>query len=139
MTKAKILFKAGIWTVTNYGIECVKERYFIEASRICEKRGELPDWPLHLVEKNWADIENFILVFEWALNNHPKVKNVFTADQLAECFKETRWEALYNREFEKFCDKRPNKTAWINADSLDKLFDEFDRTWDGKESENVRC
>jgi hypothetical protein len=132
MTKPKILFQAGNWTVTRFGIECANPDYYIEANRICAKRGSLPEWPLHVVEKRDVDIENFILAFEWALINHPAVKNPFTDEQLAKCFKKTRYEALYNREFEKFIAKTDGHPAMLNGSRLIQLADEFHRTWDGK-------
>jgi hypothetical protein len=128
--KPKILFKAGNWIVTNFGIE--NKEYYIEADRICKKRGDLPEWPLHIVTKRWSDIENFILAFEWALNNHPKVKNPFTDEQLAQCFKETRNEHLWNREFEKFIDREDGNFRFVSGDRLVQLADEFNKTWDGE-------
>jgi len=75
----------GIWSVSNYGIECKKAGYYIEADRLLDRRGELPNWLFHMAEKDWSDFGNFVLAFVYALSNHPKVlmaKNQFTEYQL---------------------------------------------------------
>ena len=47
----------------------------IKADRLCEKRGfcpdpSMPDWPMHMADKNWVDINLFVDAFERALSIH---------------------------------------------------------------------
>lgn len=72
------------WVVTNFGIEeCengnVKDGgYYIDTDRLTEISGRsesdpddgLYDWPLHMAEKTWVRLEEFILVFCEALQAH---------------------------------------------------------------------
>ena len=44
--------------------------YWIDASWLTDMRGDLFDWPLHMAEKNWVDLEAFIRAFEAALRIH---------------------------------------------------------------------
>jgi hypothetical protein len=59
------------WAVTGYGLECVEpgSRYEAEGSRMNEMRPgtDLYDWPVHMAEKEWVDLEAFIEAFEQAL------------------------------------------------------------------------
>jgi len=66
------LFKNRQWTVTAYGMECRSPyRYDIEASRLLEMGyGGLYDWPIHMAEKEWVDIEAVIEAFTKALELH---------------------------------------------------------------------
>lgn len=78
-------FKNWQWAVTDYGIEAIEgaespsisgitPNYILEANRLVEttKRfGEsLYDWPVHMAEKTWVDIDAFIGAFENALETH---------------------------------------------------------------------
>ena len=47
----------GDWIITNFGVECLSNPYYVEWARIGE------DWVQHLCEKNWPD--------------HSDVQNVF--------------------------------------------------------------
>jgi hypothetical protein len=64
------------WAVTDFGIEAVEPlpTYEIEAERLGEttERAGVPlyDWPVHMAEKIWVDIEAFIEAFEVALRKH---------------------------------------------------------------------
>jgi hypothetical protein len=75
--KSAILFKNRQWAVTSYGVETVKPgapyHYHFTADRLLESRngeGQHYDWPVHIAEKTWVDIEAFIEVFEKALELH---------------------------------------------------------------------
>ncbi len=71
-------FQNHQWAATDYGLESTKPgapyEYNIEASRLLEMkgagRGELYDWPYHMAEKTWVDIEAFIEAFTKALELH---------------------------------------------------------------------
>jgi hypothetical protein len=72
------------WAVTGYGVECITSEYPIKADRLCEKRGfgpdsRMPDWPMHMADKNWVDINLFVDAFERALSIHD-VKHEFPAN-----------------------------------------------------------
>lgn len=43
------------WAVTDYGVECLESAYAIEKSRIHDI-----DWPLHMAEKQWPDMYDFL-------------------------------------------------------------------------------
>jgi hypothetical protein len=82
------------WAVTGYGIECIaSQAYEIPKDRLDEERPGtegLPDWPLHMAEKEWVDIERFIAAFEQALKHH-RVKHSFVADWKERCLEKARW------------------------------------------------
>ena len=73
---SKVLFQNHQWSVTDYGVESVRPEapyYHFEKRRILEteNRGdELYDWPIHMAEKTWVDIEAFIEVFLKAIELH---------------------------------------------------------------------
>ena len=69
-------FENRQWKVTNYGIENVRgaPEYFFSADRLLEMEdrgpGMLYDWPLHMAEKVWVDIDAFCEAFVHALKIH---------------------------------------------------------------------
>jgi hypothetical protein len=70
-------FENNQWKVTDYGMEGAGEYswYHFNAERLVEdqnndNRGRYYDWPLHMAEKTWIDIEAFISAFEEALKIH---------------------------------------------------------------------
>ena len=73
-----IMFKNDQWAVTDWGLEAVPPgapcECLIPACRILEMggigNGELYDWPLHLGEKTWVDIDAFHEAFVKALEFH---------------------------------------------------------------------
>jgi hypothetical protein len=74
---SKVLFANHQWSVTDYGVEAVRPDapyYHFGADRILEttdRGGQLfYDWPIHLGEKTWVDIEAFIEVFLKAIEMH---------------------------------------------------------------------
>ncbi len=69
-----ILFQNGQWIVDEDGVttaEDAESEYWFEADRLLETttRGGTTyyDWPVHMAEKTWVDIEAFIEAFEKAL------------------------------------------------------------------------
>ena len=62
--------ETGNWEVTTKGLQHNKEDYFIEKESLLRTRDDCYDWPLHLAEKDWVDIEFLLLRFEEALNKH---------------------------------------------------------------------
>lgn len=46
------------WAVTDYGVECLTRDYCIEKERLTEE-----DWPLHMAEKPWVDMYDFLYCF----------------------------------------------------------------------------
>ena len=73
-----VLFKNAQWAVTDWGLEAVRPgapcEYLISAHRLLERsgigNGEFYDWPLHLAEKTWVDIDAFNEAFVEALKHH---------------------------------------------------------------------
>jgi hypothetical protein len=69
-------FKNAQWKVTDFGIERVGKTvpYEIPAKNLAEIRndhgGPLYDWPIHMAEKRWVDINLFIEAFKAALDFH---------------------------------------------------------------------
>lgn len=70
------LLRNAQWQVTTGGIEAIGEEYFIDADRLSEvaPRGpggaDILDWPIHMAEKPWVDLELFIEAYVAALNEH---------------------------------------------------------------------
>jgi len=79
---SKVLFQNHQWAVTSLGVEGLGEHayYGFNKERLLETTdygsGELYDWPVHMAEKTWVDIEAFIQVFEKALDLHGYRKGV---------------------------------------------------------------
>jgi hypothetical protein len=91
---SKSLYANHQWAVTKYGVETVppESKYHFEASRLTEMRGDgedgIYDWPVHMAEKTWVNIESFIDVFKKALELHvgryaPPVDSSVLAKSLA--------------------------------------------------------
>ena len=77
------IWQGSQWAVTEYGIECRDGRYAIPADRLSELRGAVPDWPLHMAEKDWVEIHDFCTAFLVALAVHPE-HNEFNSTQIIE-------------------------------------------------------
>lgn len=60
-----VLWQGEQWAVTEYGIERRDGRYAISADRLLKLRPgtTLYDWPLHMREKEWVDMEDFQRAF----------------------------------------------------------------------------
>jgi hypothetical protein len=73
---SKLLYKNRQWAVTDYGVESLKSQpyYHFDKTRLLESTdygsGELYDWPVHMAEKTWVDLEAFIEVWRKALEMH---------------------------------------------------------------------
>jgi len=74
---SKVWFENHQWSVTDYGVESVRpgapHHYHFEKSRLLEARDhgdELYNWPIHMAEKSWIDIEAFNEAFVKALDLH---------------------------------------------------------------------
>jgi hypothetical protein len=69
----EIIIRGRQWMVTGAGIEPAdgSKSYFIEAERLTElttrSNGTFYDWPIHMLEKEWVDMNDFLLVFAAAL------------------------------------------------------------------------
>ena len=94
------LFQNRQWKVTNYGVETRKPEapYQFEAKQLLETtdrgNGLLYDWPVHLAEKSWVDIEAFIEVFAKALEIHKgKYAGTVDPEMLEASLAEARYEA----------------------------------------------
>lgn len=99
-----INFSNHQWTVDLDGIEGNPEtgRYFIELDRIdatTERRGvTYYDFPIHLAEKEWVDIDAFIAAFEYALRSWANlVGEAVDEAMLAATFQEARQIAEKSR------------------------------------------
>jgi hypothetical protein len=72
------LFRNHQWVVTDWGLEGLypseDDPYLIPADGLLERggigRGILYDWPLHIAQKTWADIDAFIEAYLQALEVH---------------------------------------------------------------------
>jgi hypothetical protein len=70
---SKVLFENHQWRVTAYGVESVEPAptYELSADQLLEsERAGYYDWPVHMAEKTWIDIEAFIEAFVNALKLH---------------------------------------------------------------------
>lgn len=63
------------WRVTHQGVECVDRSYFIDKKRLFEMRrdtGDLYDWPIHMAEKPWVDLDEFLAAWQIAVALHAR-------------------------------------------------------------------
>ena len=73
---SKVLYQNHQWAVTDYGVESVKPAptYHFSADRLLEEAGagmgKLYDWPVHMAEKTWVDINAFNDAFTKAIELH---------------------------------------------------------------------
>jgi hypothetical protein len=73
---SRVLFENHQWQVTDYGVESIKPAptYNFSADRLLETQGagagQFYDWPVHMAEKTWVDIEAFIEAFTQAVKPH---------------------------------------------------------------------
>jgi hypothetical protein len=97
--------------VTDHGVESVRPSapyYNFENSRLLETGnhgGEMYDWPVHLAEKTWVDIEAFIDAFVKALDLHAgsyreKVDAAMLSKSLAQARKAARRLAKRRHQFD---------------------------------------
>lgn len=68
----------GDWKILDDGLEGPGE-YFIEASRLGERHRGFLDWPLHMAEKGWVNVEDFCAAFRAAVERF-KPRGVSKAD-----------------------------------------------------------
>lgn len=64
-----IYYEGRQWAVTAYGLECRDGTYAIAADRLWEEEAEY-GWVLHMAEKNWVDVEDFIVALCLARVKH---------------------------------------------------------------------
>jgi hypothetical protein len=61
------VFTNGQWSLTESTLRCNEYEYEFELSRLLETRGSGDDleydWPLHMAEKEWVDINAFNLAW----------------------------------------------------------------------------
>jgi hypothetical protein len=65
----KVLWTGREWAVTAYGIEARDGRYAIDKRYLAEQHGSW-SWPMHMAEKGWVDLEDFIEAWLVALEKH---------------------------------------------------------------------
>lgn len=64
------------WKVTEDGLEATGQSFeylieWVKISRLTERNGiQYYEWPLHMAEKSWVEIEAFIAAFEKALEDY---------------------------------------------------------------------
>lgn len=104
------------WAVTTDGLERKDGFYFIAADRLEEKRGELPEWPLHMVGKR-IDFDDFMTAFLVALVWHGKGA-VFTAENISEvhraCRKRLARRAVWDEVEAAFLEERAGATPSLH-------------------------
>lgn len=72
------IFINGQWAVIDYGMTTVRPgapyEYNIDAPRLLTRSNGYPggiyDWPYHMAEKTWIDIEAFIAAYQKAIDHH---------------------------------------------------------------------
>ena len=66
-----ILWRGRQWAVTAYGIEALDGGYAIKANRLREDFGSgFHEWPAHMSEKDWVDVDDFATAWMVALVLH---------------------------------------------------------------------
>jgi hypothetical protein len=94
-----VLFENHQWQVTDYGMESAKPAptYHFEGRRLLETQGagmgEMYDWPVHMAEKTWVDVEAFIEAFTQALKLHSDKIGKVNDDMLRASLAKARREA----------------------------------------------
>ena len=99
-------FKNWQWAVTDYGVESVHGAtsptidgitppYHFDATRLVEMterpNGTFYDWPVHMAEKTWVDIDAFNEAFEKALElRQGRYSPVLDPEMLRASFVEAR-------------------------------------------------
>ena len=70
--KETILYKNNTWRVTEQNVETLDGFYWIPVNKLGDIREgtSLPEWPIHLCEKNWVNSEEFMDAFRFALKVH---------------------------------------------------------------------
>jgi hypothetical protein len=70
----QIWWQGRQWAVTEHGIECQDGSYCITKERLAETLpsplNNTPDWPLHMAEKTWVDVADFLTAYLVALSLH---------------------------------------------------------------------
>ncbi len=91
------MLTASQWKLTEFGFESVGQQSenFVEMERVSqltERDGvNYYEWPLHMAIKSWVDIEDFIIVFERALEAYEEKKGAqINQAILSNSFKKTR-------------------------------------------------
>lgn len=95
------IFRGRQWVVTNTGIETLSHisgvgaDYGFDAGRLVDstthRKGVLYNWPVYLAEKEWVDLEDFLLIFTVALIlHHEKYEPEVDFSMLEASFAEAR-------------------------------------------------
>jgi len=70
----RILWRGRQWAVTVYGVEALDGTYFFDRSRIADgvvsKFDAHHSWPVHMAEKTWVDIDDFVTCWLVAITLH---------------------------------------------------------------------
>ena len=93
-------FKNAQWKVTCYGLECRTTHYDIQAKTLCHVRGELPEWPLHMADKNWVDARLFCEAFREAIALHGITFDAMALDRsCTRAIAQSDYNALHSAAF----------------------------------------
>lgn len=97
-----VYYRNKQWAVTGYGIECLTQRYEIDARALGDSwNKKLPDWPSHMREKSWVQMEAFLPAFIIALTVHcGKFKPQFQKDWYGPTMRHLEREKRRDAEFE---------------------------------------
>jgi hypothetical protein len=130
------------WTVDADGIYCPEHDYFIKADRLGETRpgrpgnphDGWPDWPMHLAEKPWVDIDDFLAAFAVALALHGRR---FKREFIRGAFDWARREHKSGAEIDRHCrdierEMKMTPHEPVNAAVLDQIVKEARRRRDNK-------
>ena len=101
---SKVLYENNQWRVTASGMESVKPAptYELSANRLLEERDGYYNWPVHMAEKTWVDIEAFIEAFIKALELHAgKFDGAVDSTKLTASIDKAREEARRSQSFQK--------------------------------------
>jgi hypothetical protein len=71
MTDEREIWRGRQWAVTSQGLHAPGESYCIEACRLGEVRASrYSDWMLHMAEKDWVDVDDFVTAWCVAVAVH---------------------------------------------------------------------
>jgi hypothetical protein len=76
----EVWWRGRQWAVTAGGIERLDGTYIIEANRLDERHyanKDWPDWPQHIAEEAWADVDEFATAWMVAVLLHGKAGKLY--------------------------------------------------------------
>jgi hypothetical protein len=86
----------GNWSISNGRLVNQKQRYEIDVSRLAEIRSDgTSEWALHMIEKEWCAMEEFIPAMQFALSNIP---NSIDWEETSQALQSAAYDMIIDQE-----------------------------------------